>query len=264
MTRSPLLCAAIIYSVSMGQAAWAQPPKADDLKKKPTLPHFGAFSKSSETVKALDAELELKDFAAPMKMREAIALINERLMAKHIFCRMMIDVESFKTRPGNARPAKDGASGEPGPIDEHPVRFPTHLRTLPVTEVLRILLNQAPEGNATYLIRKGVVVITTREKAAINYLLREKVIANFDQWPFAQAVYVLCDQVGASVTLDARAGQALLTEVNTTFGNDVSLASALYVLCDTAGLKRVVLGDAIYITTPENAQKLNSLPKRSR
>ena len=102
----------------------------------------------------------------------------------------------------------------------------------------------------------------TPKKASVKALLKEKVILNVHQKSLAEALYQLSDQTGASIVLDPRAGEALLSPVSATFANDAWLEGALTVLTDMAGLRFTVVAGTIYVTTPENANKLEKSLKK--
>jgi hypothetical protein len=266
MQRTLIVLAGLSFGLILpsGSSTLAQQPPDQPPAKKVVLPPFESFSKNAAAILALDVELEMKSFGLPMKLSEAVVTIVEQLEKKNGFnLRIVFDSAAFKFEAAkNAKLNKDGKEDLPAPIEETTIRMPTHIRELPVALILRLALSQVPQQNATYLIQKGTVIITTKERATFQNLLREKVVANFNQKPLVEAIYALSDRTGISITLDPRAAEALLRPVSATFGNDVSLESALMVLTDTAGLKIAVVGDAVYVTTPANAEKLSKSPKQ--
>jgi hypothetical protein len=246
MSRVALLLITLA-SVLLGTSpALAQQAAPNDPKpKKVVLPPFGNFSPTPKIIMCLDAEIEMKDFAIPMKFKEVMGQFYEKAAAKGMIVPFLVDQAAFADKNPDAPD-----------IYEVVMKFPTYVKTMSLAKVLDLALAQVPTKDAVYVIRKGIVIITTNEKATVQNLLKERVIGSFDQNPLVNAIYALSDQTGASIVIDPRATEKALTPISATFANDVTLESALMMLTDMADLKMVVVGQGIYVTTPENAAKL--------
>lgn len=146
------------------------------------------------------------------------------------------------------------------PIAEKPIPKMTNVR---LDRVLRKILSRLPV-TATYTIRPDGIEITTQavqkeEVWGANYqgALLPLVHVNFDQTPLDEALKELADLAGMNVLLDARvAGKAktLLTVrlINT------PLDTAVRMLADMADLKPYQVDNLLYVTTKENAVKLEA------
>jgi hypothetical protein len=215
--------------------------------KTTALPPFGQFSKTPKIVEILTKEIETKDFQIPMKLKDTLALLGEKFDAKGIYVPLALDEDVTSMQM-------------PNPC-EVVVQFQPHPHQMSLASVLDSALAQIPTKNLTYLVRKGAIWITTKERASIQNLLREKVIGSFQEKPMVVALYTLADQTGAAIVIDPRAADKALKPVSATFANNASLASALTLVTDMVDLKMVVVGESIYVTTPEHAAKLRKAGK---
>src|SRR5262249_38791600 len=121
---------------------------------------------------------------------------------------------------------------------------------------LRVALSQVPTGNATYLLRRGVIEVTTLQAASPRRLLRQRITANFKQYPLHDVIESLSEMTGLNVVLDQRAKDKLKTPVTATFGNGITLEGALRLLADMTDLKLLITDEYVYVTTPANARAL--------
>jgi hypothetical protein len=128
--------------------------------------------------------------------------------------------------------------------------------------VVRAILDRV-EGDATYLIRKDGIEVTT-EKALRAELgasehkpggpLLTLVWHDFRKVSVQTALEEVADAAGVNVVLDPRAEKQAAAVVSARLLN-VSVESALEVLSDLAGLDVVRVENVFYVTTPENAEK---------
>src|SRR5262249_39096934 len=130
--------------------------------------------------------------------------------------------------------------------------YPRHM---PVAMVLRLALSNVP--NATFIVRQGVVEVTTLKAASPRQLLRQRVLANFKQDPLRDALDSLSAASGLNVVLDQRLGDKLKTPVSATFGNGITLEGALLLLTDMTDLKLYITDEFVYVTTPANARQMH-------
>jgi hypothetical protein len=198
-------------------------------------------------IRLMDDQMDMKDFQAPMSLKEAFGLMMEKFSSKGKELAILVDVEAFKREEPKA-----------AMIYETQVQFQPFPRRMALSQVLRLMLAKIDEPRASFVIRNGAVEITTSRQASTKRLLTERVMANFHQSPFDQAVEELSALTGASVVLDNRLGDKLKVPITASLRNDVTLKCALRMLADMADLKVVFLPSAIYITDPINAQKLET------
>jgi hypothetical protein len=193
----------------------------------------------------LNEFLEMKDFQQPMSLKEALGCLMEKYALKGKELPIVVDQAAFKEEN------PEGAGVYDTQVQFQP--FPVRMRT---SMVLDLMLSKIDPPNGTYLIRDGVVLVTTKKRASVRHLLEAKVLAEFHNTPFSEAMEELSAMTGASIVLDMRLGDKLKTPVSASLKNDVSLESALRMLTDMADLKLVCLPAGIYVTHPFNAQNL--------
>jgi hypothetical protein len=211
------------------------------------------LARTQAVLRVLEDDIDMKDLLAvpQMKLRDVLRLLESNLHMKGKELLVEIDDAAFQAdNPDFPTVGKAECSFN----DSVPDRLP------PIT-ILRHALAQVPTRNATFVIRRGVLVITTTHRASARGLLTENVDGSFHEVPLGEALLDLAAQTGLALQLDPRANAKLDQPVTATFANNTSLKAALIVLADQAGLRLVMLGDVGYITTPENARSLESLRK---
>jgi len=137
----------------------------------------------------------------------------------------------------------------------------------------------SPSG-ATFVVRGGVVEITTRRQASPlrwSWGQVERVVNNNEELPspkppettFAfekrdlrDALQEIADATGVNIVLDGRAQDKGRTPITATMRN-AGIPSALTVLADMADLAVVPLEDAVYVTTKENAKAMRSQQEKA-
>jgi hypothetical protein len=204
--------------------------------------------KIRELAAMLDDIMDMKDFQPPMTLKEALGLFQEKLAAKYKdedVLPILVDAAAFKQ-----------ADPEAQDVYLSEVKFPPYPRRMTVGMALRLALSQVPTGNATYLLRRGVIEVTTLEAASPRRLLRQRITANFKQYPLHDVIESLSEMTGLNVVLDQRAKDKLKTPVTATFGNGITLEGALRLLTDMTDLKLLITDEYVYVTTPANARVL--------
>jgi RNA polymerase sigma factor (sigma-70 family) len=101
-------------------------------------------------------------------------------------------------------------------------------------------------GNVTPRVSTGAI---TEQVAG------EPVSLSVEDKPLAEVLKELRTLTGANVVLDARAKDKGKERVSATF-DDVRLFTALTIVADMAGLKPAYTGNVYYVTTPENADRM--------
>jgi hypothetical protein len=146
------------------------------------------------------------------------------------------------------------------------------MKNVTVERVLRKLLDRMPsESGAAFLVRREAVEITTRAARDAEVWFRDPnnadaegtsrqphlplVTAAFDRKPLAEALKELARQAGMNVVVDARVAEKAKTPVTARFQN-APLDTAVGVLADMAELKPFPLDNLLYVTTRENADRL--------
>ena len=186
-------------------------------------------------------------------------------------------LEFFNDRTGLSFHVDEAAFKEAGYADKsvllEPIATPPipQMRDVRLTAALRKVLSriQTPAGQeATYLIRPDHVEITTRKKAR-SEAFREGtrdvplVDAAFEKRPLGEALAELAASYGLNLVIDTRVEEKTKTTVSATLLN-APVDTAIRVLADMADLQPAFLDNVIYLTTKENAKRLEQeSPKRS-
>ncbi|MFL5342855.1 MAG: hypothetical protein ACJ8F7_22200 [Gemmataceae bacterium] len=238
----PAVLAAIALTVGLaGRVAAEGPPTpaatSDELRKQ--------LAKPVEIEKPFDGDM--KDILEYLSDKYSITFI--------------IDPVAFK----NADPPIDN-------VESTKVKLPK-LPEISLHAILRLLLD--PIGG-TYFARRDYVEITTpkvlqekfgyeprrqlRPENACTPLveavhLGERVHVVAKEQPFADAVREIADTTGANIVIDVRAKELAKKPITATL-QQAPLRTALRVLADMVELKVVAMDNILYITTPENAEKL--------
>ena len=110
--------------------------------------------------------------------------------------------------------------------------------------------------NLTIAIVGDSVLVTTEEQA-IYKQLKQRVNVDFDNVPLNKALKELGFQYAINVVIDPRTlkNKAAETPVTLTV-DDVPFEAAVRLMCEMAGLKPARMGNVIFITTEDRADKL--------
>jgi len=245
--RKPLFRSALLVTAALLGVGVIGSAQNTDKK----MPPVGfARPLTSNLLKTLREPIEMESFKAQnMKLREFIALLYELMQRKGIEIPIMIDYEAFKQEaPDTYKEESD--------LTDVSVKFPQIPKKLALDTIIRIAISRLPTNNGTFLVRKGIIEITTVTRAAPAALMQTGVNAVFDQEPLGKAVEELAETTGATIIVDPRIGTKSDTKVSANFVNGVPLKTALGLLADMTGLKMVELEGALYLTTTENAEAL--------
>jgi RNA polymerase sigma factor (sigma-70 family) len=186
-------------------------------------------------------------------------------------------LEFFNDRTGLSFHVDEAAFKEAGYADKSVLAEPIATTPIPkmrdvrLTAALRIVLSRIgtpPGQEATYLIRPDHVEITTRKKArseAFRDGSRDVplVDAVFEKRPLGEALTELATSYGLNLVIDMRVEEKTKTAVSATLLN-APVDTAIRVLADMADLQPAFLDNVIYLTTKENAKRLEQeSPKRA-
>lgn len=148
-----------------------------------------ARAEANSLSRMLEEVIDMKDFENPMTLKEALGLFYEKFAAKNKELAILVDQQAFKAE-----------NPEVGDILESPVKFPPYPKKMAVGTALKLALSQAQTDNATYLIRRSFIEITTNDRA-----LKDRVIR----------VYPVGELV---IPIDALGGQQQFQTSQTSFG----------------------------------------------
>jgi hypothetical protein len=180
------------------------------------------------------------------------------LFTKRYGITFTIDDQAFKTEMVDDVRSK--------PVLERPLPRMNRVR---LATLLHKLLARVPsQSGTTYLVRRDAIEITTMAKVAAevwkpNYTgpFLPLLSVSFDKVPLSEALRQLADQSGFNVVLDARAAAAARTPVSMDLLN-TPLDTAVGLLADSADLKPFVVDNLVYVTSRENAAKLQEERKK--
>jgi hypothetical protein len=245
MTRTSI---GVLLSVALLTAAGAVVP-ATRAQEPPAKPQAGHKMTVRSVIALLQQEIDVKDVPQKTRVREILDFTFHQLktfnMGKEVG--ILFDVNAFK--------ADDDSVTTEGLLSED-FEITIFSKKVATGTLLRLALAKLPTHNATYLVRPGWIEITTIKAASTQSLLQRRISASFDKRPLDEALQELSDLTGASIVIDGRLGDKSKVPVTATFLNDTTLAGALRLLTDMADLRMVLVDGALYITSPENAQKL--------
>jgi hypothetical protein len=194
----------------------------------------------------LNDSLDMTGLQMPMTLKEALQEIRKRLKDRYrdveVFP-ILVDAEAFKE-----------ANPDAPDVYDTQVKFPPFPQRMSVAHALRLALSKVPTNDATYLIRRGVVEVTTKQKAAPAHLLEVMVEAQFNKRPLNEALDELAEQTGATIILDPRVGDKARAPVSAIFRNSATLEAAVGILAEMADLQ-VNRGqsDVLFITERSKA-----------
>jgi hypothetical protein len=144
-------------------------------------------------------------------------------------------------------------------VDDQTVRLPKIIG-VKFSTVLRLVADQV---GGTYRLRGDHIEIIPRNRlwpqVGFEWVPQRQfapiVDAEFRNQELSAALQELADESGTNIVLDARSAEKVKTPITAVF-NGVPIDTAVELIANMAGLKSVVLDRAIYVTTPENAKRL--------
>jgi hypothetical protein len=136
---------------------------------------------------------------------------------------------------------------------------PARLR---VASALEVVLAKLPTGNATLALKPGALVITTIGRTTVVRLLEQRVWVQFERRLYVDALADLFELTGVPVIVDNRVLAQARRPVTATFANGAALGTVLPLVTEMAGLKLLVVGNALYITSPAHARLLEEKAHR--
>src|SRR5262245_19913959 len=126
-----------------------------------SLPVDDKGTKEATSVAKMLAEpIETSNFQQKMPLRDFLGLLYEIFKRKNQELGILIDTNAFKEENPDA----------PSPYDVE-IQFQPFPKTMSTATALRVALSQIPTGNATYMIRRNYIEVTTN-----TFMVREKVL----------------------------------------------------------------------------------------
>jgi type II secretory pathway component GspD/PulD (secretin) len=145
----------------------------------------------------------------------------------------------------------DRASAQQAGLDPNEMTVTVRLKEVKLKAGLRNMLSQY---NLTYAVLGDTLLITT-EEVAHTRLLRQPVDVDADNVPLAEAVKRLARTTGVNLVIDPRQAKAAQTQVTLKL-DEVPLETAVRLLAELAGLKPAKMGNVLFVTTEERADRL--------
>jgi hypothetical protein len=136
-------------------------------------------------------------------------------------------------------------------VENQPVKL-AKLAGVRLHKVLQMLVAQV---QADVLVHDGIVEVLPATRLQGEEVLKRRVDAAFAGRPINQALQELADRSGANIVLDNRLEEKATTQVSADL-QAVPVQTVVRVLADMAGLRAVVLDNLIYVTSEQNAAKL--------
>ena len=146
------------------------------------------------------------------------------------------------------------------PVAEKPLPKMNHVSLRTVLD--KILTRIPTQTGITYVLRRNVIEVTT------NAFLRPEiwgadypgpflplVSADFQKRPLDEALKELADQADFNVLLDPRSAEKAKAPINARLSN-MPLDTAVRLLANMAELKAYQVDNVLYVTTPENAARM--------
>jgi hypothetical protein len=126
------------------------------------------------------------------------------------------------------------------------------LKDAKVRDVMKAVL-------AKYNLRCGVTadgLVVSTEDGLIARQLRQRVDVDATDRPLGEVLKGLADQTGANVVLDSRPGKKLADAAVTLKADDVPVETAVRLAAEIGGYSVVRMGNVLFVTTTERADKL--------
>jgi hypothetical protein len=178
-----------------------------------------------ELLQWLEETLDVTPYQSAMTLKEVLDQFTKAFAAKGKDLPIFLDENPFKEENPDA-----------GDLYDTPVKFRPRPRRIKFETALRFALSKIGTNNATFLVRRGCIEITTLERGGPARLLEERVTATFIKRPLAEALEELADMTGATIILDPRVGDKAQTPITARFRNTISLEGAVRLLAEMAGL----------------------------
>ena len=228
-----------LVSLSVCSIGWGDPAQQ---KKEPTP----RAKRAQEIRNRLAAPITLeRGIEANTPFKDAMESLSDQTGVQ-----IIINETAFKQDP----PQIDSVS-------DQTVRLPK-IVGVKFSTVLRLLADQV---NGAYRVCGDHIEITTRARIWPHLGLPWDALrvyapivdAEFRNHELSAALQELADETGTNIILDARSPEKGKSPITATF-NGVPIDTAVELIANMAGLKSTVRDGAFYVTSPENAKRLDA------
>jgi hypothetical protein len=188
--------------------------------------------------KLLDTSIDLKNFQQEMTLKEALEALHETFADREGGgLSILVNADAFKEENPDAPD-----------IFDTKIKFPSVPKKLPAAEALNFMLSKVPTSNATFLIKRDYLEVTTLARSSPAALLAVRVFARFDKVPLEDALAELADQTGATIIVDNHVGDKARTPVSANLRSTITLEAATRLLAGMAELQVTEDDDILFVT----------------
>jgi hypothetical protein len=172
-----------------------------------------------------------------MPLQEFLRYLQGKIAASDKEFAIFLDTQAFEEENPDAEKVSD-----------YVVRVPDSPKKQRLGMLLRNALRRVKTNNATFLLRNGIIEITTFERAKPESLLGYPITARFHKRPLDEAIDELSDLSGATIIIDSRVGDKAKTPVSASFRNTITLEGAVRLLAEMADLQAEIRDNILFIT----------------
>jgi hypothetical protein len=198
-----------------------------------------------DILRLLQGTIDTQELQSDMKLDQALARLSGLCKAQGKELVFVVDREAFVEENPDAPEMLEAG-----------VKLPAYPGRMRLGDALRFALARVPTNNATFLVRRGAIEITTDERAALPNLLSRKVTVRLQRVTLAEALHALAEESGVSVVVDVRVAEKTRAVVTLNLANE-GVWNAMYAVLNMGGLRAVAVGNYLYVTSPENAARLH-------
>jgi hypothetical protein len=238
--RLPTVTSYLVAALALASPAAAQSPYVLD-NVRPFVIRAGKSVSISEIYAALEQSVDSKIFKKEMPFKDFLKTLRDNLKDKGKDIGFVIDTEAF------------WVDNPDGPAAEDAMIVSLRTGKLHALTFIKAVLH-TNFSTATYRVRKGYVEITTAAKAA--RFLEETLKPRTIDGRLDKVLEELAEETGISIVVDIRVQKQAESAVRAKFLNGVSIGAALHILTDMAELRYVAVENAVYVTSPANARKM--------
>ncbi len=118
------------------------------------------------------------------------------------------------------------------------------------------LVTMLSQFNLTYAVVNDMVLVTSEEQAVYK-LLKQRISVDYEEAPLAKALKELAKANGVNIVIDPHVirNKAADAAISLTV-EDVPFEAVVRIMCEMANLKPARMGNVIYVTTEDRAEKL--------
>jgi len=150
---------------------------------------------NAAVVAMLQHTINARPLQEKLKLKHALENLSDQFAGKLL---ILVDSEAF---------AADLGADAPSLYDEE-VSLPPVPGNTTLNTALRLLLAQVGKSNATFVIRRGHIEITTLKASSAAYqMVQEPIFMSFDNRPLQEVLDQFADESGIAINLDPGVGK---------------------------------------------------------